>query len=424
MANLPAYAEHLLPSTQTPLEKIFSATAEGRIAGVPAPINLLNDAYAAPAQFLDALAYEVGVDLWNEDWPEVKKRKVIQDTIGLKKILGSEAGIAAYIAIEDGELIDVVVPPQTPFLSKALGEADYEGWLGDLPQLRVYNGDDQAQIAPGQTFIGDNAFVGSAVPLPDSGRDLLGRRAFYYDPVTKTETRITLADLGVTDTTISEKIMVPGTASKIAAFAGSAFVGVSCAAAPVKEATTVSYTIKKANASGLTDGALALTLAASFNPVNTRYERIPVTGERNETQMFVGVDCANAGFLATSDAVVDFYDRFYLADPSVPAPVTRGTTYIGHARLQMQPYRAEMLIDAKESITPAVAILGRFIGNTFVQHQDDTKRDRIRAAIELAKAHRDRIFVDFQVTRTLTLGDRPKLDGTFTLGQRIARNRL
>lgn len=426
-STLPAYADHLLPSTSTPLEKIFGATAEARIAGIPSPIHLLNDATSAPSAFLSALAFEVGVDLWDENWTDVKKRAVIQKQISLKKILCTIGGIRAYIGIEGGKLIDYVVPPQTPFASKALSDADYEAWLGQLPQLRIYYGNERSSVATGQSFVGQS-FIGLGATLTlDSGRDLLGRHAYYFDPSTGLESRITLQDLGIDPTaseaTIEEQVYVPGSASTYEAYPDR-FIGNVFLAPPLKEPTTVTYSLAQPGTGDVDIGSVVLALGASFDAVSANYDKIPVTGTAIAGEAFIGASFIGHGFGFIDDSEIDFYDRMFLADPSIPTPSTVGTTYIGHSRLQMQPFRAELLIDAQESAAPSLAIEGRFVGNCFATAQDNTKRNAILNAIELAKAGRDRVYVDFQVTEILSFADAPTLDGSMGFGQRVPRTGL
>ena len=434
-SKLPPYPTHLLPQNATPLERAFTACVSARYDAVPIKIKEIKTPSKTPEDFVNFLAWEEGVDLWHEDWTDLKKRSVIAATIRTKEILGTQKGIATYLDIEDGALLDVVAPPQASFLNSALRDDQITEWLGRLPQLRIYWGDDLGTAQPGVTYVVEagsvhnqyDAYVGHAFLMKDPARDLLGRRAFLYDPKTGSETRITLADLGVAVAPIagiSEQVKIPGSTNRYEAFTGR-FIGDTFIIQPSDNPPmTVTYTLANDTTNQIDQGNIILSLGMSFDPVFTRYDHVPVFGHRTRDEAFIGVSFVGYDFVSLNSAHINFYDRLYIADPSVSAPATRGTTYIGHSRLGMDAYRAEMLVDAKEKTLPSIAYEGRYIGNCFAQIQDDEKRNRLLEAICMAQSGRDRIYVDFQVTEVITFGDGPTMDGSYELGQRIPRNRL
>jgi hypothetical protein len=414
--------EDLLPGTASPLEVVF-VKASRRFTAIPTPINTVKTPTLAPAAFLPFIAGEVTTDLWHTDWADAKKRSVIAGTLPLKMKLGTLGAIRDYIAIEGGLLIDAAQPPQIPFAGAVLGPADYTAWLGRLPQLRIYFGNEKGQRQR-QDFAG-RCFAGHALARFDKGRALRGRHAFYYDPTSDTQTALTTADIETVVTSksqvISETASVQGKAGKQDAFtggfAGQFLTGQKNPPSIVSWTITTNYTTTQAVQSQ------NLTLGPSVAPISTRTERVSVMAPR-ANRAFAGRDYSTACFARANEAEIAFYDRLYLADPSVPAPVTRGTSFCDHARLGIKPYTAELLVEATGKITKFQAVVGGYAGRQFATAQESTKRDRIVDAIRLAQAGRDRVYVDFERTRPLLFGDGATLDGSHTFSDRLQRTRL
>lgn len=69
----------LLPPNATPLERSYAGSA-GRALAMDAPIDLVWDAWRCPAPFLPWLGWAMSVDLWDDAWPDVRKRQEIADS--------------------------------------------------------------------------------------------------------------------------------------------------------------------------------------------------------------------------------------------------------------------------------------------------------------------------------------------------------
>ncbi len=68
-----------------------------------------------PVELLPLLAHAYSVDIWNPKWPEHKQRRVVGDAVYHHRIKGTLAGLEAYAAIVDSEVIRAITPPGTFF---------------------------------------------------------------------------------------------------------------------------------------------------------------------------------------------------------------------------------------------------------------------------------------------------------------------
>ncbi|TRD16968.1 phage tail protein I [Palleronia caenipelagi] len=88
--------ETLLPPTAPPLVQALDRLEE-RLFGLPVDA-ITKDPLAVPAGWLDALAWEHSVDVWNPDWSEETKRQVIAVAEEVHRYKGTPYGIRAALA--------------------------------------------------------------------------------------------------------------------------------------------------------------------------------------------------------------------------------------------------------------------------------------------------------------------------------------
>jgi phage tail P2-like protein len=82
----------LLPDNASAHEQAF-ARAIARLSAVPIPIRAIWDVDACPVNLLAWLAWENGVDEWNEDWPEDAKRQTVREAIAIQRRKGTVGSI-------------------------------------------------------------------------------------------------------------------------------------------------------------------------------------------------------------------------------------------------------------------------------------------------------------------------------------------
>ena len=86
----------------------------------------------------------------------------------------------------------------------------------------------------------------------------------------------------------------------------------------------------------------------------------------------------------------------------------------------MPAYTAEFMIEAPRILPWGCAVADQtFAGQDFAVAEDLRHIEKIMRAIVAAKAKRDKITVTFETTRTLTIGDAPRLGDGFHLGSRV-----
>lgn len=77
----------LLPPNSTPIERALEKSI--KLEELPVPIDTIRDPWKCPFQFLELSAWENRVGFWNDNWPEMTKRKVIASNWEVKKYSGT-----------------------------------------------------------------------------------------------------------------------------------------------------------------------------------------------------------------------------------------------------------------------------------------------------------------------------------------------
>ncbi|MBO6553260.1 MAG: phage tail protein I [Roseitalea sp.] len=81
-----------LPANQTALENVFAKMAD-RVIGFENPTRPLFDPWLCPAEFLPYLAWANSVDIWDDEWPEVEKRREIEAAAKIHRLKGTVAAL-------------------------------------------------------------------------------------------------------------------------------------------------------------------------------------------------------------------------------------------------------------------------------------------------------------------------------------------
>ena len=99
------------------------ALARAASATLPIPIRQILDPRDAPAAFLPFQGAHESADLWFDDWPEERKRRMVEDLRnGLADAKGTHNGAVRFLAYVDAEVIDTVSYPARFVLGRsALG---------------------------------------------------------------------------------------------------------------------------------------------------------------------------------------------------------------------------------------------------------------------------------------------------------------
>lgn len=92
--------QSLLPYNSTPLEKGAETVIREALA-TDVPIDTLWSAERCPLELLPFLAWALSVDHWDSDWPESRKRAVIQASVFVHRHKGTAGAVKAALAALD-----------------------------------------------------------------------------------------------------------------------------------------------------------------------------------------------------------------------------------------------------------------------------------------------------------------------------------
>lgn len=185
------YQDHILPMAETPLNKSLAALST-RLEGINAPIRDVWDPWACPPQFLKFLAHAFSVDLWVDEWTELRKRNIIADAIRMARLKGTLAGVHEYLRYVDATADDVLVPPMRVFSGPKLTREEREAWLSRLPQVRSWRIREPGNISHALFSSGFrfSSFFETRFPVPSTAIQRHRRRARWVVDGVETETTV------------------------------------------------------------------------------------------------------------------------------------------------------------------------------------------------------------------------------------------
>lgn len=447
----PLYPD-LLPANATALERAL-AGATGRIGAVPTPLRELFRWDTCPADLLPWLAWEMSVDIWDQGWPEARKRAIIRESFELHRAKGTLYAIDRYLAYADCKLMRAIVPPDKPFLGDRMTDDERAAWLARFPQIRIHKYRDRGSATFG-------AFVGSAFKLAglfasdQVGKSLLfpyrtnaaeryGRRALLWDKgshylATGKETALRWIErtrVEKNETVYdSEQVLIPGTKVP-AVFLNGRIGNVVGRSFPVESAArTRVITVSVARSQSTHEDRLAQkSVGASLQPIQAWPEQVAEKGlSKRGVHCFVGmrgrwldpetkqrnrVTGYLQGYLPPTTAGERLYDRIHLHDPKrLPDLGRPGNLFIGNFRLGMPPFQARLSVEVRSNRT-------RFQADKFVFGHvcvsNSTRLLKARTAVTRAKAARDKILLKTGLHRTITTADGLYSDGSRMTGALI-----
>lgn len=86
---------HLLPPNRSPLE---ARVAASHPLALPVPLRSLYNPETCPAELLPFLAWAFSVDVWEADWPDATKRRVIAESFAVHRIKGTRLAVEKALA--------------------------------------------------------------------------------------------------------------------------------------------------------------------------------------------------------------------------------------------------------------------------------------------------------------------------------------
>jgi len=406
--------ETILPNNATAFEKSLEEAANFPQLPIDELADLVNP-WKIDARYLPWLAYRFCIEIWQDHWPEEKKRSVIARALELQRIKGTEKGLRDYVKLADGQVKQIVVPPQHFWAGKGLSAAEINAWHETMPQIRIYFVKKRGS-ARGFSFA-NHHFVGSIIASPNIGRALYGRSARLWDkdkeqPLEMIELRqITRSGQAVH----SERVSISGLAGKT--FFAGGFVNATSVQAVMKQPQIITWNTDIAY-SHASMAISTTSLSPSLKPLDVRAKR------RSEIWHdkigFTASRFANRFFVTATKAGEKLYDCLVLNDPKRAAPKVQGLSFTNVNILGMSPYLAKALVDLRAKRQSRAFFADDGVADRHVSAPDDPqKRDGIARAIALSKAVRDEILVSFQTSRPINFTDMIPLDGSVKFNSRI-----
>lgn len=402
--------ETLLPDNRAPFEEAADLTG-ARIGALPIGLRELVQPYAVPASHLPWLAWGLGVDLWDKDWPAEKQRARTARSLPFHAIKGTQTAMAEALAVMGAEACRFVVPPAKTYLSKALTETERAAYLDRFAQLRVYPFVARGVSGRNTRYLSAPDGPGIAFAGPNTPVSVTGTR---YVRTAK------LHDRGV-ETTLTTRTVTPETVGSFEAVEYDEVV-----LGPKPTAAVHLTAPPKARAYLIDDRSVRRRIVRiprevtysyrlgrqQYTTVLPKNELIDVrpqqVAERHPAQrrsVFPSAAGQHMRGACLPDTIAwrYLYDRWHIHDPDrVPADRTR-TTHLGNTRLGMPAYHAEVLTRIKGRQYPRTA--ARFVNGYFVAASQQPVAD-VREAVVVAKSLRDKVLIDTKTYRLPQAGDR------------------
>ncbi|QQN73171.1 phage tail protein I [Croceicoccus sp. YJ47] len=429
----------LLPPNATAFERAFEDATAARAS---LPVHLVRDVMdpdRCPADYLGFLAWHYSIDLWDDDWPETKKRNVCRNALALHRGKTTLAGIRAHLDLVDVKLVRAIRPPARGFMRGAMTDAQRAAWRDDLPQIRLYPFAHRA-IAPrahgfytgpgarrqfhgGGSFAevtlaigtGDGIALGGlsgearsidapATPVAfhrrSRGPMLYGRRATFHDRGEEQDVAFAHIEGGTVT-----RVFLANSGSR-RSWHGRGF-------------GTGFLTRSRAELGIVTiradDNAQALAATRGMQPVDVRPQRIAQPRIAPAPRAFFGRQHhGRGGFLMRSAAPLFLYDRIALHVPERMGARRRALSWHGHDRFGIDPYSSELKL-AVPMRRPRRRS-GRWHRAGFRKAADMTALAKAIEAVGVSKALRDTIRLDTTNHRRAAFASDLQF-GDFTFGQ-------
>ena len=427
----------LLPPNATALERAAEAAIGARYGDDARLITATWNPDTCPAWVLPFLAWALSIDLWDESWPELKKRQVCRNAFALHRLKGSLAGIRAHLALVDAELVKIVRPPSRTFCRSAMTAEQREDWLASLPQLRVYPYL-QLPLAQHRPFLRNIRRVPQLATIDAADWSFDSEEAIFDEAnrwemvagssagvtfagtaflrasraIAATAPRATLWDLGeereIGTARVEEgevtRFLIGRTARRSwmgrSAFAGATFAQHSRALGRV-------VTLR------LSDDAAGFAVQSGMDPIDVRPVRVAERRTPPAPRAFIGRH-ARGLFLCRSAAPRFIYDRVSLHAPDRLGARRHTRSFMGSTRLGMPAFSAELRVRVQMHRPRTRA--ARWMGAGYLRRASMAPLDRAIEAVRVSKSARDRITIDTATTAPVQFGSGLRF-GDFTFGE-------
>lgn len=413
-------AADLLPDSSGAFER---STLHAMIDTLDVPIAEMLDPFKTTPEFLPFLAHGNSVDLWFDDWPEERKRLIIDQWPDIASKLGTIAALRKILPFVDAELLDYRAPPKRFVLGSGPSDAAIAAWKARLPQLRIYN---RSRPAPRRGSGIGRFVVGRSMVVSDVAWAYSGPEGVLYDPRTGAETSLRSVDIRQSERkstrTEQRRAVIPGKAGKRAFVIGRAVIGRS-AMGSFTPSRAVTWSETETSVSKTAE-ALVEVAGVTGKPIDPRFDEIPVP-IKIRGEIPIGRFVIGRSPVFKNRAELSYYRRLYLSDPSLarPGELGHGRAVIGRTPLSLRPFEVHLLVRLKQSGRRRNFVVGRSaIGGRAVRTFDRDAMDKALSALRIAKAPEEKHLIDFAHKRRIRFGDGIPFDGSVTFGTYVDRH--
>lgn len=362
-------------------------------------IRTLWDPWACPASELPLLAWAWSVDIWDDTWPELRKRSVVSEARAYHERKTTVAGYRMALGYRDAQLVRAHTPREGFFVGAGPTPESHLRWLESLPEIRIYAA--TPILRPGRKgfWAGVTILRSMEKVLWDTRRAELIR-----DGVT---TPLVISGLSRDESgrllSEPERLLIPGPESRSLKAGG--FLGRPVASGAIAGQRIVSLSRTMSDNPFLPNAAVP-----SLTPVDVTPRYMAETRPATGSGFFVG---GMRRFVRANNAQYSFYESFRLNDGlSTGVAPTAMRNVVGRSRLRRPAFTVGLLVHAPRSVQHSFFPKGR------VARAAPWKLiEELEQAIVSASAARDTPFMDINSTRPLTYADLAHLPDDATYGR-------
>lgn len=381
----------LVPPSSGSFVKIMSAAqirdgdARARLIEI---LRTLWNPWTCPASELPLLAYAWSVDIWNESWPETRKRSVIAESRAYHARKTTVSGYRMALGYRDAQLVRANLPRHSFFAGRAPTPESHEKWLSSLPEIRIYQATMRVRAGRKGFFVGRRFARSIERVMWDTRRAELIRNG--------STTQLVISGLArsAEGAILSEpeRLLIPG--PPVRKFRAGGFVGWPVASGGIAGSRVVSLSY--------------VTEPGEFsrNAISPSLTPLDVTPKYFGQSRPIG-----RGIFANrprwrrgarfNDAEFHLYASFRLADGTeAEIETARLRNRIGRTRLRRVSFTAGLMVHAPRDPLPSIYPRGRI-----ARIGPDKLIAELESAIVSASAARDTLFMDINSTRAMTYAD-------------------
>lgn len=399
----------VLPPTRTLTEREVERSLH-RVGEIDVDaLRRMRDPALCSPEHLPFLAWGRGVDLWFDDWPEWKKRRITAEIYRLKGIKGTLPGIAGYLTYVDASLVESFLPPQG-VIARSQGADALQAWRERFAEIRLYpykvRDQRRGYMATGSGRV-TLANVGTVVASANLSRLYYGRRATLVDHGVETLLRsIDQIGTGGSDLALGYSTFAISTLGRsYDASVGRGAVGHMAVAARGRGRLIVIAP------DGRLGGAAVPFGFEGVRPLDIAPQRMFVRHVgRGLAPLAVGArqPATVGGMVAyASDAGRYIYDSWRLLDEARTAGSAHRTLgpVVGRMMAQLRPFNALLRVNARFAGSGRPATAGMWGVGIMTASRASDQIDRVGAAIYRAKSLRDTVMFTTKTYRPREIAD-------------------